>query len=89
MMFILTLKDTPEGVYSVRDDQGEHIIPIFESEDDADRYYFHIEESGDYPPMQVYEIEKDAILNACNDRNQKYAIISQDDLLLPPDDIEE
>jgi hypothetical protein len=38
-MFILTLKDKPEGVFSVIDDtNGEQIIPIFECEDDAERY---------------------------------------------------
>ena len=39
MMFILTLKDKPEGVFSIIDtDCGDQIIPIFECEDDAERY---------------------------------------------------
>ena len=43
-MFILTLKNKPEGVFSVIDDtNGEQIIPIFECEDDAERYQEQLE----------------------------------------------
>jgi hypothetical protein len=86
-MYILTLKDKPEGVFSVLDDFGDHIIPLFENEDDAERYYLMIEDIPDYPEMQVYEIEADVILGACEDRDQKYAIITGDTLLIPPEDL--
>ncbi len=87
MMFILTLKDKPDGVFSVISDEGEQIIPIFECEDDADRYHFQLTMLDDYPEMQIYEIEEDLIVNACEERDQKYAIITIDDFLIPPKDL--
>ena len=39
MSYILTLKNRPEGVFSVVSDlTGEHVIPIFEDKDDIIRY---------------------------------------------------
>lgn len=86
-MYILTLKNRPEGVYSIIDELGEHVIPIFENQDDAERYFYMIEDLTDYPDMMVYEIEDDVILGACEDRDHKYAIITGDTLLIPPDDL--
>ena len=37
-MYVLTLEDHAEGVYSVYDEQKNRVIPIFQIEDDADRY---------------------------------------------------
>ena len=85
-MYILTLKDKPEGVFSVLDDSGDHIIPLFENADDAERYFIMIE-AEDYPAMQVVEIDDEVILEACEDRDQKYAIITEDTLLIPPEDL--
>ena len=88
MMYILTLKDKPDGVFSIVSDEGEQIIPIFECEDDAERYYLQIEMIKDYPEMQIYEIDKEVIVTACEERKQKYAIITIDDFLIPPTDLE-
>jgi hypothetical protein len=85
-MYLLTLKDKPEGVFSVLDDMGDHIIPIFENADDAERYFIMIE-AEDYPEMQIVEIDDEVILEACEDRDQKYAIITGDTLLIPPEDL--
>ena len=42
MSYILTLKDLPEGVFSVVDKStGEHVIPIFDEQDDCERYAEH------------------------------------------------
>ena len=86
-MYILTLKGKPEGVFSILDDIGEHVVPIWTNETDAERYYIMIEDL-DYPPMQIVEIEDDIILGACEDREQKYAIITENDFLVPPEDFE-
>ena len=88
MMYILTLKDKADGVFSVLDDHGEQIIPIFECEDDAERYNIHMDLFDEYPEMQVLEIEEEIIVNACEQINQKYAIISIDDLIVPPKNLE-
>lgn len=88
MMFIITLKDKPDGVFSIIDRMsGEQIIPIFENEDDADRYHGLLEIHDTYPDMQVYEIDKDTILSACFERDQRYAIITEDDFIIPPKDL--
>jgi predicted ATPase len=87
-MYILTLKDKPDGVFSVLSDSGEQIIPIFECEDDADRYHMQMELFDSYPEMQVLEIEEDVIVNACQQMHQKYAIICIDDFIVPPKNLE-
>lgn len=88
MMFILTLKDKPEGVFSVIDDtNGEQIIPIFECEDDAERYQEQLEVQTERYKLQVVEIPEDVIINACRERDQKYAIITEDDFIVPPHEL--
>ena len=83
--YILTLKDKPEGVFSVIDRiTGEHIIPIFEDEDDAERYAIQLLDTEMNLELQILEIEKDYIVAACEERNQKYAIITIDDFIIPP-----
>lgn len=85
MMFILTLKNRPDGVFSVLDDEGEQIIPIFECEDDAERYQEHLEYVTQKYNLQVVEISEKVILHACEERDQKYAIITEDDFIIPPE----
>jgi hypothetical protein len=86
-MYILTLQNKIEGVFSVVTEDGEQIIPIFESEDDAERYNSMMIYNTDTPMLQVVEIDEDLIVNACEERYQKYAIITQDDFLIPPKDL--
>ena len=89
MHYILTLANRPEGVFSVIDDEGERVIPIWESEDDVRRYHtmMGIEEE-DNPSLQIVEIDKEIIVTACEERYHKYAIITTDDFLIPPKDLE-
>lgn len=84
-MFILTLKGKPEGVFSVIDDiNGEQIIPIFECENDAERYQKQLEFQTEKYKLQVLEIPEEVIIKACEERHQKYAIITEDDFIVPP-----
>jgi len=87
-MFILTLEDRPDGVFSVLGDDGDQIIPIFESVDDAERYNFMMLNDEENPKLQVMEIDREIIVTACEERYHKYAIITKDDFLVPPKDIE-
>jgi hypothetical protein len=89
MMFIITLEDHPDGVFSVFDDAEDRVIPIWTDIDDAERYLMMMEEDDDYPPMQVVEMEDHVIIGACQERAQKFSIITPDDFLIPPDDPEE
>ena len=85
-MYVLTLEDHAEGVYSVYDEQKNRVIPIFQIEDDADRYLTMLEDR-DYPAMTVVEMEEHVIIGACQDRGQKFSIITPDDFLIPPNDL--
>ena len=62
------------------------VIPIFQIEDDADRYLTMLEDR-DYPAMTVVEMEDHVIIGACQDRGQKFSIITPDDFLIPPNDL--
>ena len=84
-MFVLTIENHPEGVYSVFDEAENRVIPIFLANVDAERYLMMMEEE-EYPPMQVVEMEDHVIIGACQDRGQKFSIITPDDFLIPPDD---
>lgn len=83
-MFILTIngKET-EGAYSVINDDGEHILYLFDEEDDAVRYAMLLEEDG-YPEMHVIEIEDNVIIKTCEVYEYQYAIITSDDIVIPP-----
>jgi len=83
-MFILTIngKET-EGAYSVIDDEGEHILYLFQEEDDAVRYAMMLEDDG-YPEMHVIEIEDDVMIQTCEMHGYQYTIITPDDIVIPP-----
>ena len=84
-MFILTVhgKET-EGAYSVQDDQGEHILYLFEEEDDAMRYAMMLEDSGS-PRMHVIEVEDEVMIKTCEVHGYNYTIITENDIVFPPD----
>jgi hypothetical protein len=86
-MFILTLQSRQDGVYSVLNGDGDHVIPLFEEEDDAERYLYFLETDPEYPPMAVTHIEEDVIIKACTERFQKYSIITSDDFIIPPQNL--
>ena len=86
-MFVLTLDDHPDGVYSVYDEEDKKVIPIFQLEDDADRYLLQLQENVSYPKMEVVEMEDHVIIDACQQRGQPFTVITSDDLLIPPDNL--
>jgi hypothetical protein len=83
-MFILTImgKET-EGAYSVVDDEGEHILYLFQEEDDAVRYAMMLEEEGS-PEMHVIEIEDEVMVKTCEMHGYQYTVITPDDIVIPP-----
>ena len=86
-MFVITLKDHPQGIYSVFDKDEQRIVPLFELQDDAVRYVMQLAEDEENPELQVMNVEPDHIINACRSQGQKWAIITSDDLIVPPDDV--
>ncbi|AMO43153.1 hypothetical protein R1080702_144 [Cyanophage S-RIM32] len=88
-MFILTLKGHATGVFSLVNDVGEQVIPIFEEYDDAERYHGMIVDQSEEEdiPLTITDIDAEVIIAACDEKDQKYAIITPDDLLIPPDNV--
>jgi hypothetical protein len=83
-MFILTIKGREtEGAYSVLDDDGEHILYLFQEEDDAVRYAMMLEDEN-YPEMHVIEIEDDVMLQTCEMHGYQYTVITPNDIVIPP-----
>ena len=72
-----------EGAYSVPDDDGEHILYLFEDEDDALRYAMMLEDAGN-PQMHVIEVEDEVMIKTCQVHDYRYAVITQDDIVIPP-----
>ena len=86
-MFVITLKDHPQGIYSVFNKEEQRIVPLFELQDDAIRYVMQLAEDEENPELQVMNVEPDHIINACRSQGQKWSIITSDDLIIPPDDV--
>ena len=85
-MYILTVhgKET-EGAYSVQDDEGQHILYLFEEEDDATRFAMMLEDDQDYPEMHVIEVEDEVMIKTCEVHDYNYTVITSDDIVVPPD----
>ena len=83
-MYILTINGKEnEGAYSVQNDDGEHILYLFEQEDDATRYALQLEDN-DYPEMHVIEVEPDMMVGVCEDHGYEYTVITPNDIVIPP-----
>jgi hypothetical protein len=83
-MHILTIDGKEEeGAYSVTDEEGNQILYLFEEEDDAVRFAMMLEDM-DYPTMNVIDIEDEVIIKTCEMHGYQYAIITANDLVIPP-----
>tara|TARA_Y100000401_G_C8304741_1_gene216223 strand:+ start:702 stop:983 length:282 start_codon:yes stop_codon:yes gene_type:complete len=87
-MFLLTLQNRKDdGAYAVQDHQGDKVLFMFEEEDDATRYALMLEDNEMYEkPMQVVEIDEELALKTCMVYNYKYAVITPEDIVIPPKD---
>ena len=84
-MYILTVAGKEnEGAYSVKDMEGNHILYLFEEEDDAERYAMMLEER-DYPEMHVLEVEDEIMIKTCKVHGYNYTVITSNDIVIPPD----
>ena len=83
-MFILTLRDKKEqGAYAVQDGHGNHVLFLFEEEDDAERYAMMLHEQ-DNKEMDLVEVEDELALRTCKMYNYRYSIITPNDIVIPP-----
>ena len=86
-MFVITLKDHPQGIFSVFDETEQRIVPLFEQADDAVRYVMQLAQDEQNPDLQILNVEPEQIIHACRAQGQRYSIISADDLIIPPEEI--
>ena len=86
-MFILTVEGKEsEGAYSIADENGEQVLYIFEDEDDAIRFAMMLEEREDVPELNVLEVDDNLIVKTCQLHGYEYAVITKNDLVIPPED---
>jgi len=86
-MFLITLVEQPDGVYSVIDEEGDHVVYFFREEDDAERYLGLLEandEEDDLPELTTYEVDVKAAVGMCELRGMKYLIVEPEDIIIPP-----
>ena len=83
-MYILTVYGKErDGAYSVKNDEGDQILYLFEEEDDAIRFSMMLEESGS-PEMHIIEVEDEIMIKTCEMHDYKYTIITKHDVVIPP-----
>ena len=83
-MYILTIHGKEnDGAYSVEDDDGNHILYLFQEEDDATRYAMQLEDNN-YPEMHVIEVEPDMMIGGCEQHGYEYTVITPNDIVIPP-----
>ena len=83
-MYLLTLKDRKDdGAYAVHDQYGQKVLFLFEEEDDATRYALMLEDEED-EEMELVEVDSDLAIRTCMLYNYKYAVITPDDIVVPP-----
>jgi len=84
-VFLLTLKDRKDdGAYAVQNKMGEKVLVLFEEEDDADRYAMMLAEEEDDVEMDVVEVDGALAIRTCKMYNYRYAIVSPNDIVIPP-----
>ena len=86
MMYLLTLNSRrDDGAYAVQDSDGDKVLFLFEEADDAVRYAMMLEDNLEQEKdRQVIEVEDDLAIKTCSMYNYKYAVITPDDLVIPP-----
>ena len=83
-MYLLTLKHRQDdGAYAVLNRYGEKVLFMFEEEDDAERYAMMLNDDED-TSLNVIEIEDTVAIQTCKLYNYKYAVITPNDIVVPP-----
>ena len=72
-----------EGAYAVLDKNGNKVLFFFEEEDDAERYAMMLEDQED-AIMDIVEVDDELAIKTCRHYAYKYAIITPNDIVIPP-----
>ena len=91
-MFLLTLRDKKdEGAYAVQDSDGDKVLFLFEEEDDALRYAMMLEVDNSLDnsskSMDIIEVDDKLAIKTCKMHNYKYAVITPNDIVIPPKNV--
>ena len=91
-MYLLTLRDKKEeGAYAVDDGYGDKVLFLFEQEDDALRYAMMLEvdnsPDNSSKSMDVIEVDDKLAIKTCKMHNYKYAVITPNDIVIPPKNV--
>ena len=83
-MFLLSLKEhKDEGAFAVEDSSGDKVLFLFEQDEDAERYAMHLKEQ-DEAEMAIIDADGKVAIKTCRMYNYKYAIITPNDIVIPP-----
>ena len=63
---------------------GEKVLFMFEEEDDAERYAMMLNDDEKDTELNVIEIEDAVAIMTCKRYNYKYAVITPNDIVIPP-----
>ena len=84
-MFILTVSGKEhQGAYAAPNENGDDILYLFETEDDALRFAYQLEDKG-YPEIHVIEVDDAVIIKTCEVHDYRYTIITPNDIVIPPE----
>ena len=84
-MYLLTLKDRrDDGAYAVLNRYGEKVLFMFEEEDDAERYAMMLNVDEEDSSLSVIEVDDSLAIMTCKRYNYKYAVITPNDIVIPP-----
>ena len=86
-MFLLSLQHRKDdGAFAVQDSNGDKVLFLFEEEDDAERYKLMLqdEEIDTERTMEIIEVADDLAIKTCSMYNYKYAVITPNDIVIPP-----
>lgn len=84
-MFILISKDTfKKNAYAVKSSSGENVLFLFQEKDDALRYLDQLFDMGQ-KNLEIEEVDPDVALTVCDHLHYQYAIVTPNDIVIPPD----
>ena len=84
-MYLLTINEKQDnGAYAVLNRYGEKVLFMFEEEDDAERYAMMMNDDEENASLNVIEIEDALAIRTCKMYNYKYAVITPNDIVVPP-----
>ena len=84
-MYLLTINEKQDnGAYAVLTRYGEKVLFMFEEEDDAERYAMMLNVDEEDSSLSVIEVDDSLAIMTCKRYNYKYAVITPNDIVIPP-----